>query len=338
VVGQKPYCPLNYDGKWHGPVQMRFALGNSYNIPAVKMLALNGVRDMIATASAMGITSLSDESRYGLSLTLGGGEVRMTEIATAFGVFANAGTKKDLSWFLKITDSRGKVLEENRDVTAWEKKTTHSLLDIAGKRVLPFEVAFLVSHMLLDNNARSQAFGESSLLQVFGHSGISVKTGTTDDKRDNWTIGYTPSVLTAVWVGNNDNSPMNPLLSSGVTGAAPIWNKIMTFALKGKKDEWPLMPSNIVGMQICALSGNLPGDSGCQTRFEYFIKGSEPKELEGGRKKILIDKTTQKPARPGQAENIEEQDRIILKDPYSAYCVDCPHDNDEQTFINKWNY
>ncbi len=337
IAGQKPYCPQNYDGKWHGPVQMRFALGNSFNIPAVKMLALNGVHDMIATASAMGISSLSDESRYGLSLTLGGGEVRMTELATAFGVFANAGVRRDLNPILKVEDSKGKVLEENKEVYAWYKKTKHSLLDISGPRVLPFEVAYLISHMLLDNNARNQAFGDSNYLRVSGHSAVSVKTGTTDDKRDNWTIGYTPSYLTAVWVGNNDNKPMNPYLASGITGAAPIWNKIMSYVLKGKPDDWPLMPGNITGLQICEISGKLPGDSGCKTRFEYFIRGTEPKETEGGKTKIFIDKPTGRAAASGQTDNIEEQDKTIIKDPFSTYCVDCSHEGESATFINKWN-
>lgn len=335
VVGQKAYCPVNYDGQFRGPVQLRFALGNSLNIPAVKMLALNSVHDMIATASAMGISTFKDESRYGLSLTLGGGEVRMTELATAFGVFANSGIRKDLNPIIKVTDSNGKVLEENRHVVNWNKKKKHSLLDIAGEQVLPFNVAFLISHILLDNNARAGAFGENSLLRIRGHS-VSVKTGTTDDKRDNWTIGYTPSYLTAVWVGNNDNKPMHPYLSSGVTGAAPIWNKIMTHVLKDVKDEWPVMPADIVGISVCSTSGKLPGESGCPTRFEYFIKGTEPKEFDDGKKKILIDKTLNKPAKPGQTENIEEQERLVIKDAFSAYCVDCSHENDEAVIITKW--
>ena len=197
-------------------------------------------------------------------------------------------------------------------------------------------IIFLISHILLDNNARAGAFGENSLLRIPNHQAVSAKTGTTDDKRDNWTIGYTPSFLTVVWVGNNDNSPMHPYLSSGVTGAAPIWNKVMTYVLKDQPDEWPLMPSDIVGVTICSLSGKLPGESGCSTRTEYFIKGTEPKEIDDSKKRILIDKTTNKPAKPGQTDNVEEQEHIVVKDAFSAYCVDCSHENEETVIISNW--
>ncbi len=317
--GQSPYCPVNYDGQFHGAPQMRFALGNSYNIPAVKMLKLNSVEAMIATASAMGISTFSDPSRYGLSLTLGGGEVQMTELATAFGVFANSGIRKDLISILQVKDNQGKILDEQK---LPESKST---LAIDGPRVLPAEVAYLISHMLLDQNARSAAFGEGSYLSVRGHPAISVKTGTTDDKRDNWTIGYTPSVLVVAWVGNNDNSPMNPYLSSGITGAAPIWNKIMSRALKDQPDEWPKMPDNVVGMEICALSGKLPGESGCQTRYEYFIKGTQPKEIDDSKQKVWIDKATGGLPASGQTENLEEKEAIIITDFLKdRFCASCP--------------
>lgn len=331
VPGQKPYCPVNYDGKFHGVVQMRFALGNSYNIPAVKMLAVNTVHDMIATASAMGISTLKDESRYGLSLTLGGGEVSMLDMATAFGVFANAGIRKDLVSILKVEDSHGNTLEEYKDQnlipieTPSSPKKPISSLSINGPRVLPAEVAYLISHILLDNNARIAMFGDNSLLKISNHA-VSVKTGTTDDKRDNWTIGYTPSYLTVVWVGNNDNKPMNQQLASGITGAAPIWNKIMTYTLKDMPDEWPKQPENVIGMEICAFSGFLKGNSNCSPRYEYFIKGTEPKITEDSiKQKALIDKTTNKLAKPGQTENVEEREVLILEDPYEKkFCASCP--------------
>ena len=317
--GHPPYCPVNYDGKFHGAAQMRFTLGNSYNLPAVKMLKLNGVEAMIATASAMGITTFSDPSRYGLSLTLGGGEVKMTEMAVAFGVFANSGVKKDLTSVLKVEDGQGKILEENKF------PESSSILTIDGPRVLPTEVTYLISHILLDNNARSDAFGSSSYLVIRGHPAVSVKTGTTDDKRDNWTIGYTPSYLVATWVGNNDNSPMNPYLTSGITGAAPIWNKIMTQVLKDQPDEWPKMPQNIVGMEVCTLSGKLPGDSGCSTRYEYFIRGTQPKEVDDSKQKVLIDKATGQLAKPGETENLEEKEEIVISDPLGdRFCASCP--------------
>jgi len=311
---QKPYQPVNYDGKFHGAVQARFALGNSYNVPATRVLAINSIRDMMRLAYEMGITTLTDESRYGLSLTLGGCEVRMTDMAVAFGTLANLGRRQDLVSILEVTDYKGKVLYEEKF-----KK---------GKQVLPPEVAFLVSHILLDNNARTAAFGPSSYLVVPGQV-VSVKTGTTDELRDNWTIGYTPSYLAAVWVGNNDNSPMNRYLVSGVTGAAPIWNRIMREVLKGKKVEWPKKPENIIGREICAFSG-LPPDGKCPTRFEYFIKGTEP----GGKYwekwkptikkvKIKVDKKTGQPATETSQE-IEEREVTLLSDPLTSnYCISC---------------
>ena len=260
----KIYCPQDYDGKFHGVVQTRFALGNSFNIPAVKQLAVNKMEDFIATASAMGITTFTDKSRYGYSLTLGGGEVKMIDMATAFGVFANAGRRQDLIAILKVEDSNGKVLENF--ATNYELPTTNPSWDGSqpwtphNNYVLPSEVAYLISHILLDDSARATTFGAGSILNISGLP-ISVKTGTTEDKRDNWTIGYTSGAdnrLVAVWVGNNDNSPMSPYLESGNTGAAPIWNKIMTETLKNQPDLWPKQPPDIVGAQICSLSGKAP--------------------------------------------------------------------------------
>jgi len=134
-----------------------------------------------------------------------------------------------------------------------------------GQKVISEEIAFLISHILLDNNARSDVFGSNSLINI---AGIAVKTGTTDEKRDNWTAGYTPSFVTVVWVGNNDNSPMHPILTSGITGAAPIWRKIMDFLLEGKPDEPPQIPEDVVEVKICA-----------PIRSEYFLKGTEPRMI-----------------------------------------------------------
>ncbi len=326
------YCPRNYDGNFHGPVQLRFTLGNSYNIPAVKMLKLNKVEDMIASASAFGITSFKDPSNYGLSLTLGGGEVPMTQMATAFGVFANAGIRKDLTAILKVEDATGKVLEENQDLNIMNEQPTQILIN--GPRAVSAETAFLISHILLDQNARSAAFG-SSYLQISGHPAVSVKTGTTDDKKDNWTIGFTPEILVVTWVGNNDSTPMDPYLTSGVTGAAPIWNKIMSFVLNDIKESWPKQPEGIVGLQVCPISGLLPqDDNSCSPRFEYFIKGTQPTEKENLKMNVPVDKTTQKLAAANQTDNIEVKEKLIVKDVLGTlYCIDCPHDGDPQQFI-----
>lgn len=347
VAGQPLYCPKNYDGKFHGPVQVRFALGNSYNIPAVKVLTLNGLETMIATASSMGITSFPDPSRFGLSLTLGGGEVRMTEMATAFGVFANAGVKRNLTSILEVKDKKGAILESFKDQNFSKDladfKAPSTLL-IRGDRVLSEEVAFLISHILLDNNARSAAFGPASVLLIPGKSGVSVKTGTTDDFKDNWTIGFTPNFLTVVWIGNNDNQPMR---TSGVEGAAPIWNGIMRYVLKNQPDLWPKQPASVVGKQVCTMTGTLPptgpdgnalpGDQGgCETRFEYFQADNLPPGGNGIAKQgILIDKGSGRMAKDGQTDNIESQEKTIISDPLTAkYCLDCAHEGEEAVVIS----
>jgi len=316
--GGKDYCPLNYDGKWHGLVQMRFALGSSLNIPAVKMLKLNGIDSMIATASAMGITTFTKPQNYGLSLTLGGAEVRMTDMATAFGVFANSGYRIDLHPILKVTDKTGKVLEEYNPPSS----------PIFGKKVLPEGVAYIISDILADNGARLLAFGENSELKIKGQI-VSVKTGTTNDYKDNWTIGYTPSFLVAAWVGNSDNTKMSGLVS-GITGAAPIWNDIMSYLLKGKTPEAISRPPSVIQKQVCSDTGFFPsmaqGGVSCPTRFEYFIKGTENSSGKLSSEDVVIDKTTQDLPAKGQTDNLETKNVTIYTDPTGdKYCISCPH-------------
>ncbi|MFH1833215.1 MAG: transglycosylase domain-containing protein [Candidatus Levyibacteriota bacterium] len=275
--GEKDYIPVNYDGKFHGPLQLRFALGSSINIPAVKLLSLVGIKNMLTTASDMGLTTLSptDENtkRFGLSLTLGGGDVKPIDLAAAYTVFANGGNRVEPIAILKVSDPKGNVLYEHKD--------------ISKRRAISAEVAFIISHMLLDNNARLITFGVNSYLNVSGKT-IAVKTGTTDDKRDNWTIGWTPSILVATWVGNNDNSPMGNV-ASGVTGAAPIWRRIILEALKGKSDEDFEKPDGVTAVMIDAFGGGLPVD-GRPTRSEYFIKGTEPTAISPIYKKLKVSK------------------------------------------------
>ncbi len=261
---EKPYIPVNYDGKFRGPVQLRFALANSLNIPAVKVMSLVGVDAGMKKAYDMGIRNweptAENKTQVGLSLVLGGRGASLMDEVTAYSVFANKGVRQDPVSILKVTDNLGKVLYE------YKKKD--------GKQVLSSEISFLISHILLDNNARAMEFGTQSWLVVPGRT-VSVKTGTTDEKRDNWAIGYTPSVVAGVWVGNSDNSPMNSAIASGVTGASPIWNKIMSYVLKNKPDEQPVKPDNVIAMQIDALAGGL-SHGGQANRSEYFIKGTEP--------------------------------------------------------------
>lgn len=258
------YTPVNYDGKYRGPVHVRYALGNSLNIPAVKMLAKVGIDNAMQQAYDMGIENwqptTENRANVGLSLVLGGRETSLLNETTAFSVLANKGIRQDPVTILKVKDNKGKNL--------FERKKSQ------GKKVLSEEAAFIISHILSDNGARASAFGSSSFLNIPGKT-VSVKTGTTDEKRDNWTIGYTPSYVVGVWVGNNDNSPMNPAIASGVTGASPIWNKLMKEVLKKKSDEQPKKPDNVISVTVDALTGGLP-HGGEATRSEFFIKGTEP--------------------------------------------------------------
>lgn len=314
--GNEPYCPKNYDNTFHGVVQMRQALATSLNIPAVQMLKLNTLESMIATASAMGITTFKDPSRYGLSLTLGGGEVTMTDMATAFGVFANQGYRIDLHPILKVTDRNNKVLEEYNPPKS----------PIFGTKVFSSSVAWIISDILGDNNARLQAFGPNSELKI-NKKFVSVKTGTTNDYKDNWTIGYTPKYVVAVWVGNNDRTPMSGVVS-GLTGAAPIWNKLMSHVLKGQEPKETPKPPDVISKYICSTSGLLPQEdpnNRCPTRLEYFIKGTEPKKVDPGKTAIWVDKTTGEVAKQGQTDNLEAKDEYIVTDPLgNSYCVTCP--------------
>ncbi len=258
------YIPVNYSGKFAGPMQLRFALGNSENIPAVKMLARVGLKAAMQQGYNMGISTWDPTpqnlSTVGLSLVLGGKGVSLLDETTAYGVFATGGIRHDPVSILSVSDSKGNSLYQYKPNS--------------GTRVLPDGVAFIISHILLDNNARTAEFGPNSYLVIPGKT-VSVKTGTTDEKRDNWASGYTPSYVVGVWVGNNDNTPMNPIISSGETGASPIWNRIMTAVLKGKPDEQPKKPDDVIAMQIDALGGGLPVPTQPQ-RSEYFIKGTEP--------------------------------------------------------------
>ena len=334
----KQYCPVNYDGAFHGAQTLRLSLGNSYNIPAVKMLAMNTVDDFVASMSAFTISTFTQADRYGLSLTLGGGEVRMSEMAQAFAAFANRGKPRTLNGVLKVTDRDGKVLYEFKDpnyVNDVKKAIKQpDSFAIPGKRVISQETAFLISHILQDNNARLQAFGGGSQLVVPRQS-VAVKTGTTDDKKDNWTIGYTPNFLTAVWVGNNDNTPMNQALSSGVTGAAPIWNRIMRMLLKDQSPMPPVRPAGVVGAQVCnAGSSPQPNPDGtpgsCATHFEYVIRGTE--RLSSGistrKEQVWVTKDSDKMARQ-EDPNTELKEKTIMTDGFSRYCLDCAGDQQQ---------
>jgi penicillin-binding protein 1C len=207
------YMPDNYDGLFRGPMSLRDALGQSINIPAIKLFYLAGLRDSLQTAEEMGISTLTDISRYGLTLVVGGGEVSLLDITSAYGVFANDGIRNPYTGILKVEDVNGNILEEYKP---------------NEREVLPKNTALTISDVLSDNKARTPTFGANSVLQIPGKN-IAVKTGTTNNNKDAWTVGYTPSIVVGVWAGNNENTPMK---KGGSALAGPIWNKFMNEALK----------------------------------------------------------------------------------------------------------
>lgn len=244
-----PYSPVNYDSRFHGSVPLRWALANSYNVPAVKVLNRIGVKTMIEQGRLMGINTWEDENRFGLALTLGGGEVTMIDMAEVYGTLANLGKRVDTSPVLEVVDFQGEALEE--------------FIKPEVVDALPAEVAFILTDILADNVARTPAFGADSQLAT-GDKYVAAKTGTSNNKRDNWTIGYTKDFVVVVWVGNNDNSPMHPILTSGITGATPIWRRVMDFLLKDREVLPPPVPAGLVKMP-------------CYGRQEYFTAETVPK-------------------------------------------------------------
>jgi penicillin-binding protein 1C len=315
--GDKPeYVPVDYDGKWRGPVLVRDALGNSLNIPAVKMVALVGIKDMLNVAYDMGFTSLNPTpelmARVGLSIALGGGEVRLLDETMAYSAFANGGYRVEPTAILKVTDVNGQILEE------WKPS--------AGRQVMSPGEAFIINDILADKNARKITFGINTMFEIPNHT-VAVKTGTTNDKKDNWTIGWTPSYIAGVWVGNNDGTPMKNV-ASGVTGASPIWRKIIIEVLKDKPEEKFNVPDEVVQLDVDKISGYRAHD-GFEAKQEYFLKGTEPWADDPVHKKIKVCKGEGKLATPADiaSGNYDEKEFIILKeeDPFIA-----------QDKTNKW--
>ncbi|MDD5738863.1 MAG: PBP1A family penicillin-binding protein [Candidatus Pacebacteria bacterium] len=208
IYGQECYHPHNYDGMFKGPITLRSALAQSRNVPAVKTLKFVGIDNAIDQAEKMGITTLTDRNRYGLSLVLGGGEVKLLEMAYAFGIFANDGLKMPVNFIKKIEDKNGNVVQEEQT---------------GAYRVIESELTREMNSVLSDNEARSPVFGLNSTLYIPGWE-TAVKTGTTQNNVDGWCIGYTPNLVAGVWVGNNDNRPMS---QSALNVAAPVWNAFM---------------------------------------------------------------------------------------------------------------
>lgn len=237
------YKPKDYDLGERGPISMRLALANSLNIPAVQTLYLAGVRNATELAQAMGMESLNDPDRYGLSLVLGGGEVRLLDETAAYGVFANEGVHHPARALLKVTSHDQQLFDASEQ-------------ENPGQNVLDPQITRLVTSILSDNSARALIFGTGSPLQL-GSRPVAAKTGTAQEFRDGWTMGYTPSLVTGVWVGNNDNSPMKER-SDAVRVAAPIWNQFMREALAGTPIEQFVRPAPLANVPAGILTGQLP--------------------------------------------------------------------------------
>ncbi len=277
IPGQPDYVPENYDLREHGLTNIRTALASSFNIPAVKTLKFVTVQGMIAMAKRVGITTFKDASNYGLSLTLGGGEIQLLELTGAYATFANYGVRVPPTAFLKIADANGKVI---LDLQQNPPK---------GSQVIDARYAYEITSILSDANARAPAFGASSVLRLSRQA--AAKTGTTNDWRDNWTIGYTPDLVTGVWVGNANNSEMEHI--SGVTGAGPLWHNFMERALAGKPEQDFLIPPGMVRLQVCDESGLLPTEY-CppdHRHEEIFLAEQAPTQLDNVWQKIKIDRT-----------------------------------------------
>jgi membrane peptidoglycan carboxypeptidase len=256
------YVPTNFDHNFHGPLTVRLALANSYNIPAVKTLQFVGVygdNGLIAMAKRLGLTSLT-RNDYGLSLTLGGGEVSLLEMTGGYAVIANGGLKVPPVAISKITDYKGNVVFNYQPP--------------AGERVLRPEHAFLISSILSDNAARIPTYGINSVLNLPFQA--AVKTGTSNDSRDNWTLGFTPDLAVGVWVGNADYTPM--LNTTGVTGAGPIWAEFMTYAINHLTNGNPTpftVPAGVEQHTICTVSGTQPSQW-CPNQSEEYFAADQP--------------------------------------------------------------
>ncbi len=271
------YKPKNYDGLSHGVQSMRTSLGNSFNIPAVKTLYMVGIDNAITTAHKLGISTLykPPAGGYGLPLVLGAGEVKLNDMVNAYESFANGGLHYQATPILKVIDANGKTLQDNAKPSS--------------KQVLDPQVAYLMNSVLSDNNARAISFGLNSPLTLSGHT-VAAKTGTTTDFHDAWTMGYTPSLMTGVWVGNNDNTPMT---AEAVDIAAPVWQTFMGAALKTSSNEQFTKPAGIQSITLDSDTGRLPTPGSKHTRTDAFASWYKPPTSTSTRS-AKIDKVSHK--------------------------------------------
>lgn len=254
------YRPRNYDNTFRGEVLARFALANSLNIPAVHVMNMVGVEDGIEAARDLGITTLSDDTDYGLPLVLGAAEVPLIEMTNAYATYANEGEWNNYILFSEVQDKNGRKV--------WEP-------DRESHRAISSSVAFLISSILSDNSIRAEVFGTALNISRTA----AVKTGTTENYRDALTIGYTPQITVGVWIGNNDNTPMTSV--AGSLGAAPIWRQIMEAYLRGKPTERFIQPAGVVREEVCFEDGLKVEFATSSAYPEFFLRGTAPSELCG---------------------------------------------------------
>ena len=293
----EPYTPENYDRKYHGPVPLRVALQRSYNIPAVWVMSQVGVKNVVNMAHRLGVTSLNKDY-YGLSLTLGGGEVKLLDMAYVFATFANMGVMKgepvlpqdlrpgyrtlDPVAILEVKDREGNIVKEYEGPQE--------------QRVISEQLGYLLDNVLSDPRPRPPAFGTFAQYLELPDRPIIAKTGTTNDFRDGWTLGASPQYAVGVWVGNADNTPMES--TSGSVGASPIFHDIMAYLHKDKPVEKWEEPDGFVRRTVCYESGLLATDI-CPRRYtEIFIDGTEPKEYDNFWQVFEVNKLNGKLATP----------------------------------------
>ena len=305
-----PYVPTNYDNKERGLVTVRSALGMSLNIPAVRAIQAIGVPNFVAMAPRFGITTLTRPD-YGLSLSLGAGEIPLVEMTGAFAILANQGRRVPPVTILKITYSDGRVFCEQGTASPCQADPS------SGEQVLSAVDAFLITSILSDNDARSPVFGQNSLLRL--DRPAAAKTGTTNDFRDVLTMGYTPQLVTGVWVGNSDNSEMINI--SGITGAAPIWNEFMRTALADQPAVDFTPPPGVRQWEVCADTGTQPSVACPEKRTLWFAEDRPPLPPEKDlHQRIKLDKLTGKLATEfTPPDAIEEKDFIVYPEQYRQW-------------------
>jgi membrane peptidoglycan carboxypeptidase len=286
------YQPQNFDFRFRGNITVRNALAQSLNIPAVKVMEKLGVNDSIQAARRLGITTLKDSNNYGLSLALGAAEVKLLEMTNAYAAFAHEGTNFSPTLITSIKDKYGD------EIFTTDRKQKEGTSKAA---------AFLISNILSDNTARAPTFGSN--LNVYGRD-VAVKTGTTDDARDAWTIGYTPQVVVGVWVGNNDNQVMH-LGGSGMAG--PIWMNTLTAILNGAENQPFEKPSNVEQVLICA-NGKRASRQAAGVFADYFISGTEPTER-CDLPEVPQQQTSPRPRQQEPEEQTPVQQEPVTPDP-----------------------